>query len=416
MNENIKSRIELSNKIYPYFAGLTDDLMFWAAINTLFLTTVKNFTASQISLLSAIAVFSSIILQGLSFKIIKKIGNISSVRLGLVILLIAAIIITFSNSILFMSLGQILYQLAFFFTNMGNVILKRNLKAVGKEDMFYKICSKASFIYAMLTMIISFIAGFIFNINNYLPMILCIIICGLNIFLSGFIYEYKCKNKDNESINVKRKVNWKKVLILIILSYGLLYATIETLQENGKIFIQYNFESFVDINKSTIYLTIIIAFSRISRVLSNLLFNQMYLKLKNKLIILLNLLLILAVILMISGNIVANNMFGSIVMGFGFCLLLFVRDPVMIFTKTELLNNCDVEDQESIMHKFNLSRKIVRCILALLVSVLLLRVKMIIIMFLLGVLAIISFALTFNLSNVLSQQTLLKNNKSNLCA
>lgn len=402
MNENIKRKIELSNKIYPYFAGLTDDLMFWAAINTLFLITVKNFTASQISLLSAIAIFSSIMLQGLCFKIIKKIGNIFSVRLGLIILLIAAIIITFSNNIFFMSLGMILYHLAFFFTSMGNVILKRNLKAVYKEDMFHKICSKASFIYAMITMIISFIAGFLFNINNYLPMILSITICVLNIFLSSFIYEYKYESKENENTKINKKVNLKKVLVLIILSYGLLYATLETLQENGKIFIQYNFQSFVEINQSTIYLTIIIAFSRISRVLSNLLFNKMYSKLKNKLIVFLNILLFLAVILMIIGNIIVNDIFGSIVMGLGFCLLLFARDPIMIFTKTELLNNCNVEDQESFMHKYNLSRKIVRSILALLVSLLLLKIDMLLIIILLATLSISYLILTFKLSRELS--------------
>ena len=189
MDENIKRKIELSNKIYPYFAGLTEDLMFWAAINTLFLTTVKNLTASQISLLSAVAVFSSIILQGVVFKIIKRIGNIFSVRLGLVLFLMAATAITFSNDIFLIATGEILYHLAFFFTSMGNVILKRNLKAVNKEENFHKICSKSNFIYATVTMIISFVVGFIFNINKYLPMILCITVCVLNIFLSGFIYE-----------------------------------------------------------------------------------------------------------------------------------------------------------------------------------------------------------------------------------
>ncbi len=399
MNKNIKDKIELSNKIYPYFAGLSDDLMFWAAINTIFLTTVKNLTASQISLLSAIATFSTIILQGIAFKIIKKIGNITSVRLGLVLLLTAAIIITFSNNILCIGFGYIIYHSAFFFTNMQNVILKRNLKAVGKENTFHKVCSKTSFIYAILTMIVSFVAGFIFNINNYLPMILCIMICVLNIFLSSFIYEYKYEN--DESVNHKRKIHWKKILILIIVVYGLLYATVETLQETGKIFIQYNFQNFIEMDKVTVYLTIIIAFSRIARVISNILFNKMYSKLKNKLIIFLNLLLFLSVILMLIGNIITNNIFSGVIMGTGFCLLLFVRDPIMTFTKTELLNNCNVEDQENIMHKFNLSRKIVRCILASLVSLLLLKIKMVIIMWLLAIIIILCFILTFNLSKEL---------------
>ena len=404
MDENIKRKIELSNKIYPYFAGLTEDLMFWAAINTLFLTTVKNLTASQISLLSAVAVFSSIILQGVVFKIIKRIGNIFSVRLGLVLFLMAATAITFSNDIFLIATGEILYHLAFFFTSMGNVILKRNLKAVNKEENFHKICSKSNFIYATVTMIISFVVGFIFNINKYLPMILCITVCVLNIFLSGFIYEYKYK--DDESVKPERKVNWKKILILIIVAYGLLYATLETVQENGKIFIQYYFEDFLEINKATICLTVIIAFSRILRVLSNLLFNKMYSKLKNKLIVLLNFLLLSALVLTVVGNIVSNGMQGGIIRGAGFCILLFVRDPIMIFSKTELLNNCDTKDQERVLHKFNLFRKIVAGVLALSVSALLLKVKMIIVMLLFGALTALYFVLTFNLSSVLAKKAM----------
>ena len=404
MDENIKRKLELSNKIYPYFAGLTEDLMFWAAINTLFLTTVKNLTASQISLLSAVAVFSSIILQGVVFKIIKRIGNIFSVRLGLVLFLMAATAITFSNDIFLIATGEILYHLAFFFTSMGNVILKRNLKAVNKEENFHKICSKSNFIYATVTMIISFVVGFIFNINKYLPMILCITVCVLNIFLSGFIYEYKYK--DDESVKPERKVNWKKILILIIVAYGLLYATLETVQENGKIFIQYYFEDFLEINKATICLTVIIAFSRILRVLSNLLFNKMYSKLKNKLIVLLNFLLLSALVLTVVGNIVSNGMQGGIIMGAGFCILLFVRDPIMIFSKTELLNNCDTKDQERVLHKFNLFRKIVAGVLALSVSALLLKVKMIIVMLLFGALTALYFVLTFNLSSVLAKKAI----------
>lgn len=111
MNE-IDKKIKLSNKIYPYLSGLSSDLLFLAAINTIFLTTVKMLSASQISLLSTISILITIISQGLVLKIIKKIGNIKSVRLGLLMLFIGAILIT---------------------------------------------------------LICSFIAGYIFNINNYLP-------------------------------------------------------------------------------------------------------------------------------------------------------------------------------------------------------------------------------------------------------
>ena len=176
MNE-IDKKIKLSNKIYPYLSGLSSDLLFLAAINTIFLTTVKMLSASQISLLSAISILITIISQGLVLKIIKKIGNIKSVRLGLLMLFIGAILITFGSSFITIVIGEIFYNVAFLFKGMDNIILRRNLKYQNNESDFIRIQNRSSLVYAISTMICSFIAGYIFNINNYLPMIICIIIC-----------------------------------------------------------------------------------------------------------------------------------------------------------------------------------------------------------------------------------------------
>ena len=127
MNE-IDKKIKISNKIYPYISGLSDDLLFWAAINTIFLTTVKMLSASQVSLLSAIAGLVTILSQSLVLKIIKKLGNIKSVRLGLLMLLIGATLITFGNNFSIIMVGEIFYNMAFLFKGMDSIILRRNLK------------------------------------------------------------------------------------------------------------------------------------------------------------------------------------------------------------------------------------------------------------------------------------------------
>lgn len=394
----INNKIKISNKIYPFLAGLSDDLMFWAAINTIFLTIVKGFNASQISMLVAIASFSSIIFERIMFRIIIKIGNLKSFRMGLVMFLLAAIIITFTKNLFIIAIGFIIYYLAYYFTNMGNVILKRNLKAINRENDFAKIQSKTSLIYATATMINSFAVGFLFNVNNYLPMIICILICVINLYFSKYLYEYKEEKNIIEDNNKNNsKVNWSKVIILIILVYGLLYATVESLQENGKIFIQYRMRDFISIDKTSIYLTIIIAFSRVARVMSNLLFNKIHHMLKSKLIILLNILLLCSIAFMVSGFIIPYNNIGVIIMGIGFFILLFVRDPIGIFTKLELFNNCEIKDQEEVIHKYNLCRKIVRCFLATSASLLLLKVNMLYLMIILFMLCLIYLCLTIKL-------------------
>lgn len=52
MEEN---KLKRFNKIYPWYAGLSGDLLFWIAIDTLFLTVVKKFTAAQIVSLTSIS-------------------------------------------------------------------------------------------------------------------------------------------------------------------------------------------------------------------------------------------------------------------------------------------------------------------------------------------------------------------------
>ena len=399
MNE-IDKKIKISNKIYPYISGLSDDLLFWAAINTIFLTTVKMLSASQVSLLSAIAGLITILSQSLVLKIIKKLGNIKSVRLGLLMLLIGSTLITFGNNFSIIMVGEIFYNMAFLFKGMDSIILRRNLKYLKSEDNFIRIQNRSSLIYAISTMICSFIAGYIFNISNYLPMILCIVICFLNIVFSSLLYEVESKEEINQYKS--KAFKWTKVLFLIVIVYGLLYGTLETAQENGKIFMQYFMQNHVSLEKTAIYLSIIIAFSRVSRVISDLLFNKIYNKLKNKFIILLNVILILALSFILAGSFAYSKTVAMIIMGLGFCMVLWARDPIMNFLKNALLDNCSKENQQTAMLKFNLSRRIVRCILATLVSLILLKVDVFYIMILFLVLALIYLNIILKLYKMLS--------------
>ena len=100
-------KINIFNKIYPLYAGLSADLLFWIAIDTLFLTVVKGLTPAQISLLTSISTITCIVLQMPFLKIIKKIGNTNSVRLGSFMLLLSSILLTFGPNYIFIALGKI---------------------------------------------------------------------------------------------------------------------------------------------------------------------------------------------------------------------------------------------------------------------------------------------------------------------
>ena len=128
MKQEELKKINLSNKIYPIFYRLSSDLIFWIAINTLFLTTVKGLSAVEISSLTTISTIITIITYCFSYKIIKKIGNMSSVRLGVSLILLASLFLTFGTNYLLLLIGEILYEISFVFKGIDSVILIKNLQ------------------------------------------------------------------------------------------------------------------------------------------------------------------------------------------------------------------------------------------------------------------------------------------------
>ena len=184
INEIKKRKALFSAKVIPWFEGFSDDLIFYIAINTLFLTIVKNFSSSQISLFTSVPCLCYIILQPIFLKIIKKIRNKKSVIIGCLMLLLGSIIITFAKSFYIVMIGQILYTLAFLFKTMDTVMLKNNLIYLNKENEYVSYANKASIIYSISTTIIALFSGYLFKLNNYLPMYCGILICLVNLIIS----------------------------------------------------------------------------------------------------------------------------------------------------------------------------------------------------------------------------------------
>ena len=116
----MKNKINTFLKVYPWYYSLSCWLLFYDILNTLYLTTVKGLSAAEFSLLSAIALFTSIVLQIPLLKVIKKIGNTISLRIGNIIFILAALLLTFCNSFTGLTLGQILYELSFIFKKSPN--------------------------------------------------------------------------------------------------------------------------------------------------------------------------------------------------------------------------------------------------------------------------------------------------------
>ena len=77
----------------------------------MFLTTVKHLSASEINSTTSIGLLVALLFYLFSHKLIKKIGNVNSIKLGTFLILLAAILFTFSTKyIFFCDCGDIIWS------------------------------------------------------------------------------------------------------------------------------------------------------------------------------------------------------------------------------------------------------------------------------------------------------------------
>lgn len=394
MEEN---KLKKFNKIYPWYAGLSGDLLFWVAIDTLFLTVVKNFTASQIVSLTSISMIINILLQVPLLKVIHKIGNTKSVRLGSFLLLISSILLTSGTNYIVIVVGKIFYEMSMTFQNMINAILKNNLELQNKDSEYIKYRTRSNTVYAVVTMLISFVASIMFNINNYLPMIGCITFCTICFILSWYMVDYSKENK-NETEKDKEKVRYTKIIIFILISYGLFYPIVNSGQENGKLFIQQELLKLYDVEKTALIIGAMLCVSRIVRVLSNIKFDKIHKKFGEKVGIMLSIALSLSLVLMIIGYNISNMpVIKFCIMSLGYIIILFIRDPFKVYTQDIALKNTDKNSQQTLLTTMELSRKIVRTTISFSFTAILLKYPMVLVISILTVLSIIEILVSIYL-------------------
>ncbi len=400
MEQEIK-KINRSIKIYPIFATFTGDLIFFVPIDTLFLTLVKGLSASQITAMTMVALIVCIVFQKIILTIVKKIGNVNSLRLGAILLLIASLLLTFGKSFISMLIYKSTHELAVMFLNMDEIILKNNLKSVNRKDDYFKIRNKSKIIYAVITLITALVAGKIFNINHYLPMYLSIIIYVLVLGIAFLYYEAKNYNEE-ENKNEHKKLKITSIIFYVILSNAIFYSIIKMGQNNSKLFMQYDFQKFLSTEMITYYITTIVFISRIARLIGNIMFGKVYLKIKDKMSIILTICLISAFSLLIIGHFI-NSIFACkvIIMSLGFFLILAVRDSFQTYIEDVALSISKKEEQQEIMIKIEVYRRLGTLILSAIFTLVLMKYELIIIEFILLILSIIEIFINIKLCNKL---------------
>ena len=394
----VEQRINLSNKMYPLYDGLSKDLLFYIAIDTVFLTVAKGFTAFQISFLGVVPTLVCILMQPLLVKVVRQLGNVNSSRAGTFMLLISSILITFGGSFPIIAIGQLVYDISFVLKNMESISLRNNLEYQGKPKQYMAIRGRSNTIYATVTFAIALVAGKLFNISPYLPMYMCIFFCIVTCILSFTFYEVKVSevyknNKNNVTSTKKSKLS--KIIILGLLSNTIFLGIVVIGQQDSKLFIQYQLTDWYGIGLTATYLSWIVASSRVVRIVLNMIFNKYYSKLRNQVPIILSCILVLAFVLIVLGAILpVRNVIKVLLMSIGFDLIIPMRDTFIIYMEDLLLKNSEREKQQEIFTNMEVLRKLGKIVMNLCISLLLLKIDLYYIMYLFMIMAVAEIILS----------------------
>lgn len=390
-------------KVYPWYWAFEGDLLFYIAIDTLFLTVVKNFSSAQVVSLASVSTFVCILLQFPILGIIRKIGNTASVRCGAFFLLLSAIFITVGPNYWTIVLGRVFHDVAGIFRSASVVALENCLDDADSRQEFVKIRTQGSTIYAIITMLISFVASLMFNFDPYLPMQGCITTCLIGFVLSFFVVDYTKYNKLNRRKKEKVKIHYSTFVVLAIVVFGLFYPVVTSGQSDGKLFIQQNLLAEISVESTSLIIGAILCVSRIVRVLSNIVFMKVYYRYRAKMGILLTCSLGISIALLLFGSFIPPLFVRVVVMALGYVIILFIRDPFRLYIQDILFDYTPKEQHQTLLTLMEFSVKVGTAGTGFIATAVLLKYTMTVVMAITLFIAIVEIVLSIRLYKLVMQ-------------
>lgn len=202
--ENSKN-MSYNMKIFPIYKGLSWDALFYYAIEFLFLTSIKGLTAAQVLFVDAFYPIFKFILEIPSNIIVNKLGKRRSLILGNIFVVGDILFLILANNIYMVIFAWFLSAFGYALKGLteSNLLYDSIPKSDKRGEKFSKIDGRASSFYYYLDAISAISTGFLFVINGYLPMILCLIICIISLLLSFNFKDVDNSQEDEPAPSVK---------------------------------------------------------------------------------------------------------------------------------------------------------------------------------------------------------------------
>jgi len=204
-----RNKIRRKNaKLYPIYKMVSWDLLFFYSIEFLFYTITKKVTASEVLMINGLYLLFRILGQIFAVAITDFIGKRNSIILGNILLLCYMLILLLLPGAISIILANLIFAIGYDIKTIAESnLLYDSVSTRGGDGLYSKLEAKGGSWYYILDGIASLIAGYLFVINNYLPMLICLGFIIISTILSfGFKDIYEVKKEDIKKDSFKNTI------------------------------------------------------------------------------------------------------------------------------------------------------------------------------------------------------------------
>ena len=192
-------------RLFPTYKKLAWDYLFFYTINFLFLTQVKNINPADVVLIDAFYSLFGIMTQIPAAFIVEFFGRKNSIILGNITNCLYMVMVIFSTNLFNLITAEIISSLAFAIKETAEPsLLNESIpKAKSKDKIFAKINQKGASGYYFINAVSTVLAGWLYKINPYIPILLSLFTTIIVTLISMFFIE---------PVN-KKHINFKQMSI-----------------------------------------------------------------------------------------------------------------------------------------------------------------------------------------------------------
>ena len=200
----VEEKKKFNRKLYPIYKMFSWDLLFYYAISFLFLTKVKGFSSSEVVLLD-VSIYT--LFRGLSQLpstiLTDKLGKRMSLIVGNIFLSFSILFILQCVTMPVLVIAELCMAFGFSMKSIAEPNILYD--SLDEKKHFSKIDGKGSAFYYYLNAASSLATGFLYAINPYIPVIVCLMFCVIATAMSSFFYSLREEKEKPEKARERIK-------------------------------------------------------------------------------------------------------------------------------------------------------------------------------------------------------------------